>query len=159
MVGAGCVDGWDVLLRRFGSKPLAELLAPSITAAEQGFPVSEIIGRGWKGSEKGLAPWADSVRCYLPDGKAPAIGSIFRNPEYAATLRVLADKGRDAFYTGDIARRIVEFSEKNGGYFSLADFAEHTSEWVDRSGPLIEVTKFGSCLPTGRGWPFCRCST
>jgi gamma-glutamyltranspeptidase/glutathione hydrolase len=147
----GCVDGWDVLLRRFGTKPLAELLAPSITAAEEGFPVSEIIGRGWKGSERGLAPWPDSVRCYLPEGRAPEIGSIFKNPEYAATLRLLADKGRDAFYTGDVARRIVEFSEKNGGYFSLADFAEHTSEWVEPVGTSYRGHEVWQLPPNGQG--------
>ena len=125
----GCVDGWDELLRKFGTRQLSELLKPAIEYAEQGFPVSEIIGRSWKAAES-LRAWPDSARTFLPGGRAPEVGEIFRNPGLAASYRAIAAQGREAFYNGELARKIVEFSEKNGGYFSLRDFTDHRSEWI-----------------------------
>lgn len=147
----GCVDGWDVLLTRFGSKPLAELLAPSITAAEEGFAASEIIAAGWRGSVAGLSPWPDSMRAYLPQGRGPREGEIVRLPEYAATLKLLAKEGRDAFYQGAIADEIVRFSEANGGYFSHEDFATHTSEWVQPVTTKYRGYDVWQLPPNGQG--------
>lgn len=126
----GCVDGWDQLRSRFGSKPLAELLQPAIQTAEDGFPVSEIIGNGWQGALVGLSPWPDSKRVYLKEGRPPRVGEIMTLPELAASYRLLASEGRDAFYKGQIAQQIVAFSEKHGGYFCARDFAEHRSDWI-----------------------------
>lgn len=126
----GCVDGWHELLAKFGSRPLAELLAPSIEATEDGYPVSELIAAGWKGSEKRLKEWPDSTRVYLPNGRAPQAGEIMRLPELAASYRLIAERGREAFYRGPIAAEIIRFSQANGGYFSLADFVEHRSDWI-----------------------------
>uniref|UniRef100_A0A7C2PJB9 Glutathione hydrolase proenzyme n=1 Tax=Schlesneria paludicola TaxID=360056 RepID=A0A7C2PJB9_9PLAN len=126
----GCVDGWHELLAKFGSRPLAELLAPSIEAAEDGYPVSELIAAGWMGSEKRLKEWPDSTRVYLPNGRAPQAGEIMRLPELAASYRLIAERGREAFYRGPIAAEIIRFSQANGGYFSLADFVEHRSDWI-----------------------------
>src|SRR5262245_12831579 len=112
----GCVDGWDELRRRFGSRSFAELLKSAIAYAEGGFPVSEIIARGWHDSAKSLAEWPDSARTYLIDGRAPEAGEIFKNLNLAASYRLIAEKGRDAFYKGDIARKVVAFSEQNGGH-------------------------------------------
>jgi gamma-glutamyltranspeptidase/glutathione hydrolase len=126
----GCVDGWEELRAKFGSKPLAQLLAPAIDAAENGSPVAEIIGLGWKESTESLQKTPDAARAYLPGGRAPAIGEMVRLPELAASLRLIANQGRDAFYRGEIAQEIVRFSEANGGYFSLKDFEDHRSDWV-----------------------------
>lgn len=126
----GCVDGWETLRARFGTRPLSELLRAGIETAESGFPVSEIIANGWRGSVKNLSAWPDSKRVYLKDGRAPEHGEMMMLPELAATYREIATGGRDAFYKGRIAREIVAFSEANGGYFSLRDFAEHTSNWI-----------------------------
>jgi len=115
----GCVDGWDMLLKRFGTKPLSELLKPAITYAEEGFPVSEIIARGWQGSAKALQAYPDSAATYLPNDRPPEVGEIFKNPRLARSYRLIAEQGRDAFYKGEIARKIVSFSEQYGGYFSL----------------------------------------
>jgi gamma-glutamyltranspeptidase/glutathione hydrolase len=147
----GCVDGWQTLLTRFGSRPLAELLAPSIQAAEEGFPVSEIIATGWRGSVGGLSPWPDSMRAYLPTGKGPAEGEIVRLPEYAATLRLLAKEGRDVFYRGSIADEIVRFSEANGGFFTHEDFASHTSEWVTPVSTNYRGYDVWQLPPNGQG--------
>ena len=147
----GCVDGWHELLARFGTKPLAELLAPAIVAAEDGFPVSEIIAAGWRGSVRGLSPWPDSMRCYLPEVRGPAEGEIVHLPEYAATLKLLATSGREAFYRGTIADQIVQFSAANGGYFSKEDFAEHRSEWVEPVSTSYRGYDVWQLPPNGQG--------
>lgn len=118
----GCVDGWEVLRTRFGTRPLAELLRPSIETAEAGFPVSEIIAGGWHASVKNLSKWPDSARVYLKEGRAPQHGELMALPELAATYREIAKGGRDAFYQGRIAREIVAFSETQGGYNESAGF-------------------------------------
>ena len=127
----GAVDGWYELLERFGTMDLGGVLAPAIGYARDGFPVSEIIQRQWAGSTLSLAQWPDSAATYLPAGRPPRVGEVFRNPRLAATYEAIARGGRDAFYRGDIARRIVAFSEGNGGYFTMADFEDHSSVWVD----------------------------
>ncbi len=130
----GAVDGWHELLNRFGTMPLSDVLAPAIEYASNGFPVSEIIQRQWAGSAVGLAEWPDSAATYLPDGRPPRVGEVFRNKRLAATYDAIARGGRDAFYRGDIARRIVAFSEANGGYFTMRDFEDHSSVWVEPIG-------------------------
>lgn len=127
----GCVDGWETLRQRFGTKSLADLLAPSIDYAENGFPVSEVIARAWQGTVAGLKRYADSATTYLPEGRAPRTGEVFKNPFLARTYREIAKGGRDAFYKGRIARDIVAFSDNNGGLFSMKDFTDHTSTWVE----------------------------
>ena len=127
----GAVDGWDQLLDRFGTMDFADVLAPAILYARQGFPVSEIIQRQWVASESSLAQWPDSAKTYLPNGRAPRVGEVFKNPGLADTYEAIAEGGRDAFYRGSIARRVVAFSEANGGYFTMRDFEDHTSSWVD----------------------------
>ncbi len=130
----GAVDGWHELLERFGTLELADVLAPAIAYARGGFPVSEIIQRQWAGSALALAQWPDSAATYLPAGRPPRVGEVFKNPNLAATYEAIAQGGRDAFYKGDIARRIVAFSEGNGGYFTMADFEDHSSVWVEPVG-------------------------
>jgi gamma-glutamyltranspeptidase/glutathione hydrolase len=147
----GCVDGWDQLRTRFGSKPLATLLEPAIQTAEEGFPVSEIIGNGWQGSFVSLSQWPDSKRVYLKDGRPPRVGEIMTLPELAATYRLLAAEGRDAFYKGTIAEQIVAFSEKHGGYFSLRDFAEHKSDWIDPVSTDYRGFTVWELPPNGQG--------
>ncbi len=147
----GCVAGWEDLRSRFGTKPLAELLAPAIEYAEHGFPVSEIIAGGWSSSRQALLQWPDSAKTYLPGGKAPKEGQIFRNPNLARSYRDIASHGSDAFYKGDIARAIVGFSEKNGGYFTLADFADHHSDWVDPVSTNYRGYDVWELPPNGQG--------
>jgi gamma-glutamyltranspeptidase/glutathione hydrolase len=147
----GCVDGWETLRARFGSRPLAGLLRPAIDAAEVGFPVTEIIAGGWKASVKSLSAWPDSKRVYLKDGRAPQHGEIMTLPELAATYREIASGGRDAFYNGRIAREIVAFSEANGGYFSLRDFAEHTSDWIEPVSTTYRGHTVWELPPNGQG--------
>ena len=113
--------------------------------------MSEIIGRGWKGSEESLSDWPDSAATYLPGGRAPEIGEIFKNPNLAASYRKIAEQGRDAFYRGDIAKTIVEFSEQNGGFFSMQDFEDHTSEWVEPVSTNYRGYDIWELPPNGQG--------
>jgi gamma-glutamyltranspeptidase/glutathione hydrolase len=147
----GCVDGWDQLRSRFGSKPWADLLAPAIGYAEAGFPVSEIIAASWKGSEPKLAKVPTSLACFLPDGHAPKPGTVFRNPALARSLRAIVRDGRDSFYRGELARAIVDYSKSAGGLFDYDDFERHTSTWVEPVSTNYRGYDVWELPPNGRG--------
>ncbi|MFO0802058.1 MAG: gamma-glutamyltransferase [Gemmataceae bacterium] len=125
----GCVDGWFELHAKFGRTHMEDLLAPSIQYAEKGVPVPEVIAGYWRGAE--IATDDDFKQVYLIDGKAPRMGEVFKNPALGKTYQKIATGGRDAFYKGEIAEKLVAFSEKKGGLFSADDLAKHTSEWID----------------------------
>jgi len=147
----GCVDGWDQLLKRFGTKSLRELLAPAIRYAEQGFPVSEIISADWVEDEAMIRERPSMAATYLVDGRAPRPAEVFKNPALAATYRLLAKGGRDAFYRGEIARRIVAYSEKVGGLFAVRDFEEHCSTWVEPVSATYRGYAVWELPPNGQG--------
>jgi gamma-glutamyltranspeptidase/glutathione hydrolase len=142
----GCVDGWDALRKKFGTRPLSELLEPSIRYAEEGFPVSEVIAGGWKKTGEG-----DFARTFLPGGRTPKAGEIFKNPNLARSYREIAKNGRDGYYKGRIAEEIVSFSEKNGGLFSMKDFTGHTSTWVEPAGTKYRGHDVWAIPPPGQG--------
>lgn len=148
----GCVSGWEALSKRFGSKPWSELLGAAIATAEEGFPVTEVIAGEWSSAAARLREWPDSARTFLVDGmRAPRFGEVFRNPTLAATYRQLAEAGASAFYRGAIADKIVAFSAKHGGYFSLRDFAEHTADWVDPVSTNYRGYDVWELPPNGQG--------
>jgi len=147
----GCVDGWDQLRTRFGSKPWGEILAPAIGYAEDGFPVTEIIGASWKGAEPKLSKVPTSLACFLPDGREPKVGTVFKNPDLARTMRAIAAGGRDAFYKGDLARSIVAYSKSVGGLFESQDFDQHTSTWVDPVSTNYRGYDVWELPPSGQG--------
>jgi gamma-glutamyltranspeptidase/glutathione hydrolase len=126
----GCVDGWFALHARFGKLPMARVLAPAIRHAKEGAPITELVAHYWAISETKLKPFAGFAETFLPNGRAPRKGELFANPRLAATLELLAKEGRDAFYKGDIARRIDAYMKANGGFLSYDDLAAHTGEWV-----------------------------
>lgn len=136
----GAVDGWFQLHHRFGKLPMNQVLAPAIGYAEAGFPVSELIAfywdRGTKGFERSAASGmlqevANMRKVYLPGGKAPREGEIFTNPDLARTLRTLGEKGRDAFYKGELADHMDAYFRRIGAPHRKADFAAHKSEWIE----------------------------
>jgi gamma-glutamyltranspeptidase/glutathione hydrolase len=147
----GCVDGWDQLQKRFGTRPLADLLAPAIAYADEGFPVSEIIAADWRSSAPSLARVPTSAACFLPDGKAPTFGAIFKNPGLARSLRAIAQGGRDAFYRGPLADAIVAYSGQVGGLFSKKDFEDHASTWVDPVSTNYRGYDVWELPPNGQG--------
>jgi gamma-glutamyltranspeptidase/glutathione hydrolase len=147
----GCVDGWEELRQRFGTRTLAQLLEPSIRYAEEGFPVSPVIAGYWQAGAARVRRQSDAAKTYLIDGRAPRAGDVFKNPNLARTYRLLADKGRNAFYKGDLARALVAFSDKNGGLFARNDFADHTSTWVDPVGTTYRGYEVWELPPPGQG--------
>jgi gamma-glutamyltranspeptidase / glutathione hydrolase len=147
----GCVDGWDQLRARFGSKPWAELLGPAIAYADEGFPVSEIIAASWKGSEPKLSKVPTSLACFLPGGHAPRFGEIYRNPSLARTLREIVQGGRNVFYKGELAEAMVDYSKSVGGLFERKDFEDHTSTWVDPVSTNYRGYDVWELPPNGQG--------
>ena len=127
----GAVAGWFKLHQRYGKLPMSRILAPAIEYAEKGFPVSDIIAGQWQAAEQKLRQTPDAARDLLIDGRAPRQGEIFKMPELARSLRMIAEQGRDAFYKGEIARKIVAFSDKNDGMLTLPDFADFDAQWVE----------------------------
>jgi len=127
----GAFDGWVTLLEKHGTMKLADLLAPAIALAENGFPVMEKTVADWIPEVGKLAKTPASAATYLIEGAAPKPGDIFVQKNLARTLRTLASGGREAFYRGEIARAIVDYCQKNGGYLTMEDLAEHKSTWVE----------------------------
>jgi len=128
----GTVDGWFELHDKFGRLPMKDLLQPTVDYAQKGFPVSELIAYYWDKSVPRLSPQPGHFRqTFTLNGRAPKKGDIFKNPDLAATLSLIGKLGRDAFYRGEIARKIDAFMKNNGGYLRLADLEQHTSAWVD----------------------------
>lgn len=124
----GCGDGWLELHARYGKLPLAEVLAPAIRYAEEGFPVSPVIAGNWTSSVNRFKDKPGFAEVFLPGGRAPKEGERFRNPALAKTLRLLAAKKR-AGWEGEFADEIVAFSKANGGFFEKEDFVRHRSTW------------------------------
>jgi gamma-glutamyltranspeptidase/glutathione hydrolase len=147
----GCVDGWEQLRSRFGSKPMNDLLAPAISYAEDGFPVTEIIAGYWQSAAPKLAKYPDTAKTYLPGGKAQREGEIFRNPWLAASYRAIAAEGPSAFYKGKIAKQIAEYSAAHGGYLTLKDLEDHTSEWVEPVSTSYRGYDVWELPPNGQG--------
>jgi gamma-glutamyltranspeptidase/glutathione hydrolase len=130
----GAVHGWATLLKSHGSKTLSEVLRAAIRHADEGFPVAELTAEQWKESEARLKADEGGAINYLINGRAPKAGEIFRNPRMAATLKRIAAEGADYYYQGAIAEKLVHCSERLGGLFTLKDFADHRSDWVE---PII----------------------
>ena len=127
----GAFDGWVTLLEKHGTMKLADLLAPAIGYAENGFPVAEKISEDWAPEVGKLKQSPAAASTYLVDGGAPPPGTIFVQKNLARTFRALARGGREAYYRGEIARAIVDYCQKNGGFLALEDFAAHKSTWVE----------------------------
>jgi gamma-glutamyltranspeptidase/glutathione hydrolase len=127
----GVVDGWNELLAKHGTRTLAQALEPAIKYARDGYAVSEIIADQWKSVESLLARDPKAAAVYLPGGKAPAAGEVFRNPALAASLEQIANGGRDVFYKGAIAKAIADDMQRRHGLITARDLADHHADWVE----------------------------
>ena len=147
----GAFDGWVALVDKYGTMKMADLLAPAIAYAENGFPVMEKTAEDWQAEVRKLQRTPAATANYLVEGRAPRAGEIFRQPNLARTLRTLANGGRDAFYKGEVARAIVDYCKKNGGFITLEDLAATKSDWVE----LISTNYRGYTVyeipPNGQG--------
>ena len=127
----GVVAGWDVMRERLGTLPMRDLLAAAIFYAENGFPVTDVIAAHWDALGEKLAAEPSAHSTYLPGGRAPRAGEIFRNSDLARSLRLIADSDRAGFYDGPTAAAILEISHERGGTMAAADLAEFEPEWVE----------------------------
>src|SRR5262249_25402972 len=103
----GCVSGWDELHKKFGKIPLADILAPTIEYANDGFPVTEVIAASWAKSKPKMAKSPDAFATYFPDGKAPKVGDVFKNPNLGRVYQAIGRDGARVFYHGSVAKKIV----------------------------------------------------
>jgi gamma-glutamyltranspeptidase/glutathione hydrolase len=147
----GAVDGWAKLLSRLGTKKFPEVLAPAIHYAKDGFPVPELDAEYWASSDEKLKTNPNAVKTFLIDGRTPHIGEIFRNPDLAHSLEEIAAGGRDAFYKGEIASRIVTTSATLGGTMSLEDLADFSAEWVEPISTTYRGWTVYEIPPNGQG--------
>jgi len=148
----GTVDAWFTMHNRFGQLPMETILSPAILYGIEGFPVSELIAYYW---QRSIAVRKDKpgafLETYTIDGKAPVKGQIFKNPDLANTLQLLANQGRSAFYEGAIADKVDRFMRTNGGYLSKEDFVNHRSEWVEPLSTNYRGYDVWELPPNGQG--------
>lgn len=147
----GCVDGWFEMHEKFGSMEMKNILEPAIQYARNGFPVSELIAYYMDLSSARLKQYPGFEETYMKDGKTPAKGEIFKNPNLANTLELLAEKGRDEFYKGSIAQTIGQYMQEQGGFLSYEDLAAHKSEWVEPYATNYRGYDVWELPPNGQG--------
>jgi gamma-glutamyltranspeptidase/glutathione hydrolase len=146
----GAVDAWCTALHRFGRRTLADVLAPAIHYASEGFAVSEIIAAQW-GFAASILEQPEARRAFTIGGRAPRLGEIVRLPDLARSLRALAAGGRDVFYLGELAEQIIACSRTYGGLFEPDDLALHTSEWVAPIATDYRGHRVCELPPNGQG--------
>ena len=147
----GCVAGWAKLHERFGRLPWADLFRPAIHYASNGFPVTELIHEYWRLAEKKLAADENAREVHLVNGHAPAVGEVFRNPQLASALQLVAGEGPAAFYRGKIAQAILATSAKAGGTLRAEDLADFAAEWVTPISIDYRGWKVYELPPNGQG--------
>jgi gamma-glutamyltranspeptidase/glutathione hydrolase len=147
----GTVDGWYELYYKFGSKPMSEILAPAIQYAREGFPVTELIGYYMQRSGRYLSRFPGFSETYMPNGKMPGKGDIFKNPYLANTYEKIAKGGRDVFYKGEIAKTIVDYIREQGGFLTMKDFEDHHSDWVEPIATNYRGYDVWELPPNGQG--------
>lgn len=147
----GCVDGWFEMHDMFGRLSMREILQPAINYARDGFPVTEVIASALETGTSTLKQYPNIKETYMPGGKSPAKGEIFKNPNLANTLDKIAKGGRNEFYRGSIAKTIAAFMKSQGGFLSYDDLARHTSEWVEPVSSSYRGYDIWELPPNGQG--------
>src|SRR5712692_5946589 len=148
---AGCVAGWEALRRKSGTLGFDTLLKPAIYYAEEGFPLTEMISAGWSAAERLKNLNAAFKQTFLPGGRAPGVGEIFRNPDLARSLRRIAEHGRDGFYKGPTADAILQLSRETGGAMEAADLTQFEAEWVQPISTTYHGWTVTELPPNGQG--------
>ena len=147
----GTVDAWFELHGKFGKLDMKDILAPAISYARKGFPVSELIAYYMGRSGPFLSKYPGFAETFMPGGSMPQKGEIFKNPRLANTYELIAKKGRDVFYKGEIARTIADFMKANEGFLSYEDLASHQSEWVTPMSTNYRGYDIWELPPNGQG--------
>ncbi len=147
----GAFDGWLSLLEKYGTMKFADLMAPAISYAESGFPVMEKIAEDWAPEIPKLKQDPAAAATYLVNGGAPVPGTIFAQKNLARTFRTLVKGGREAFYRGEIARAIVDYCQKHGGFLAMEDFAAQKSNWVEPISTTYHGYTLNELPPNNQG--------
>ena len=147
----GAVDGWQKLADKFGRKKLADDLGAAIQTARDGYPVTEWVAMYWNGSVDYLRGDEEATKVYLPQDHPPHVGDVFQNPDLAWSLQQIAAHGRDAFYKGEISKRILETIKRHEGVMTAQDLAEFSSEWVEPISTKYRDWTIYELPPNGQG--------
>jgi len=147
----GVVSGWVALSQRLGRLPLAQVAQPAIDYARQGFPVSPTIARLWALGAAKLGAQPGFAECFLPQGRSPAAGEVFRSEAHARTLEAIAQSAGEDFYRGELARRMVEHAQAHGGALTLQDLAAHRADWVGTVSQRFGDSVIHEIPPNGQG--------
>jgi gamma-glutamyltranspeptidase / glutathione hydrolase len=147
----GAVAGWNALHERFGKLQWKELFGPAIFYADQGYPVPELIHEFWGDATQVFANDPEGQRVYLPNGRPPSVGEVFRNPDLAKALRAISQNGAEAYYRGEIAHAILSTSRALGGTMSAEDLTEFKPEWVEPISTTYRGWTVYELPPNGQG--------
>ena len=147
----GAVDGWQKLADKFGRKKLSEDLAPAIRTAREGFPITEWVAMYWADAADKLRENEEAARTYLPKDHAPKTGEIFSNVDLAAALEAIGAGGRDAFYKGELARKMLAGMKRHGGTMVEEDLEKFSSEWVEPISTTYREWTVYELPPNGQG--------
>lgn len=147
----GAVAGWDVLHSRFGKLSLPRILEPAIYDAQNGVPIAELVAGVWQLSAKVLKDKPGFAATFLPGGHAPDTGEIFRDPDLANSLKLIAAHGRDGFYRGPLADKLLAFSKQQGGTMTAPDLEDFKPEWVDPISTTYRGWTVSELPPNGQG--------
>jgi len=147
----GVVDGWHKLAEKFGRKKLGEDLAAAIRTARDGFPIPEWTAAYWAAEVDLLRGDEEAGKVFLPSDRAPRVGEVFRNADLAASLEQIAQHGRDAFYKGEISKKIIEAMKRHIGTMTPQDLAEYSSEWVEPISTTYRDWTVYEMPPNGQG--------
>jgi len=147
----GCVDGWYEMHEMFGRLPMKDILQPAINYAREGFPVTELIAFYLDAGTRRLMEYPNIKEVYMPGGRSPSKGEVFRNPLLANTLEKIVIGGRNEFYRGSIARTVAAFMKEQGGFLTYDDMARHHSEWVEPVSTSYRGYDIWELPPNGQG--------
>lgn len=147
----GAVDGWQKLADKFGRKKLSEDLAPAILTAKSGYPVTEWVAAYWATETDYLRGDDEAAKVYLPNDRPPKTGEVFHNPDLAWSLQQIADHGRDAYYQGELSKRMLETIKRHGGVMTPQDLAEYSAEWVEPISTTYRDWTVYELPPNGQG--------
>lgn len=147
----GAVRLWEDTANSLGRLPFAQLLEPAYEMADEGYPVSEVISRYWEINEWVLRQNEAATKVFLPNGRPPKPGEVFRQPDLARTLAAVAEGGADAFYTGEIAQSMARSVQETGGYLSEEDLAAHETTWVEPISTDYRGIRVYEIPPPGQG--------
>jgi gamma-glutamyltranspeptidase/glutathione hydrolase len=147
----GALSGWNALVQSYGTMSLADVLAPAIETAYEGFPVSPIIAQDWAGSVNGLRRNQGAAATFLIDGEAPKAGDWFRNPDLSQTFQKIADGGASAFYGGELGEEFIGGLDELGGYLTINDLRNHEIRWVEPMSVDYKNYTLYELPPAGQG--------